>query len=405
VNGHIRSRPSASGTRYQVVTYVGTGTDGKRIAGPCPTFATRKAAKAALVDILTDLRRSGYVKPSRLSVADALAMWLRDGVGIGRAETTVADYGRIVARDILPRFGDVRLPDLSAALISRWQADMLRRGLAAGTVRLRMTCLRSALLWMVDTGLLRESPAERVRMPSKVRARVKPASARQMVALLAETKGTRLYLPCVLAIATGFRAGEILGLRWCDVRFDMRLEDGTTMHLVHLAGQVVSVDGIARRSKTKSSAGVRTVPLPEFAAVILRAERRSRKTEPQTAPICRQANGGVMKPRHLSSGFCGFVKSHKLGPLRFHDLRHGYATLLKDTISMRDLSELLGHSDVQVTMGTYVHADEHPSQRIAAAIDEALAGASDESGRQMDAKSAQIVDLNERRSRKVPAQG
>jgi hypothetical protein len=122
-----------------------------------------------------------------MNVADALAVWVRDGLPCGRRPRTVGTHAGIVEDVLVPRFGRVALSDLSPKSIARWQHDMIRDGLALSTVRQRAGTLRLALAWMVTAGMLAESPANYVRMPRRVK-QVTPAG----VVSLAEWRRRRV---------------------------------------------------------------------------------------------------------------------------------------------------------------------------------------------------------------------
>jgi len=173
--------------------------------------------------------------------------------------------------------------------------------------------------------------------------------------LLRDVQGTWFALPVTMAIATGMRRGEVLGLRWAD------LDAGLTVAHIRRSLQVVRGELLFAEPKTKRSR--RSVPLPSLLWPLLRSHRRQQADRRRSAKawedrdlVVDRGDGGPVNPGTLSSGWHRFCRLQGLPPVRFHDLRHGHATLmLLQGVHPKVVSERLGHASIGITLDTYSH--------------------------------------------------
>ena len=183
-----------------------------------------------------------------------------------------------------------------------------------------------------------------------------------------------------LALATGLRRGEILGLRWSDVDLARR-----TLTVAQSLEQTATGGLRFKAPKTKRSR--RTIALSPAVVEELQAHRAKRAADRLALGLGRDAAGLVftrvdgdpIRPDGVTRMFAGIVKRAKIRPISFHGLRHTHATdLLRAQVHPKIASERLGHSSIAVTMDTYSHAilglQEDAAQRIDAALRRALSG-------------------------------
>jgi integrase len=195
----------------------------------------------------------------------------------------------------------------------------------------------------------------------------------QAQTFLSQVAGDRLEALYVLALATGARQGELLGLRWEDVD----LEAGR-LAIRHTLSRI---DGSLGDPKT--ARGRRTVPLPPFVVTSLREHRR-RQLEQRLAAGRRWVDGGfvfttrtgtALHSKNVLRAFQAALERAALPRVRFHDLRHSAATLLlAQGVSIHEVSWMLGHASIAITADTYGHASEASERRTAAAMQAALTG-------------------------------
>lgn len=339
-------------------------------------FASREAARAAL-------RRTRGDEPGAAGAVWTVGGWLQqwlDGRTRLRARTRVG-YAEHIDRYLNPYLGGVPLEELTPALVrqafERISCHTTPRGalLSAATVQRVRATLRAALNTVVRERLLASNPAKGLRLDNGGSARPvvwtdqavaewrhggdRPAVAvwtvEQTRAFLDFVSGHRLYALFHLVVMTGLRRGEVVGLRWEDVD----LARGT----VGVVRQLQSHPGQGMvESEPKSAASRRTLMLDHTTLGVLRRHRHGQQTQaaergldwdPQ-GYVFTAVRGGPMAPERLSRLFRTLNTKSGLPPVRFHDLRHGAATLaLAAGVELKVVQAMLGHASIVLTADTY----------------------------------------------------
>jgi integrase len=186
--------------------------------------------------------------------------------------------------------------------------------------------------------------------------------------LLHVFRDSNLYPIVHLAIFTGMRRSEILGLRWRDVDLDR-----STIQVVQTLHQLR--DKSFRIEQPKSAAGRRQVKLSPMCVDVLRAHRRARSTIDPDALVFTARTGRQYSPDTLSQRFSRIVRPAGFD-IRFHDLRHTHASLLlAEGVPVRTVADRLGHSTAQITLDVYAHTLPGGDQAAANLLDRVLASA------------------------------
>lgn len=241
--------------------------------------------------------------------------------------------------------------DVQALLVAKRKA-----GLSARRVQYLRACLRTALNQALRWGLVSRNAAALTNPPKMERYEIRPWTIQQARAFLEYTKADRLQALYALALATGARQGELLALRWEHVD----LEAGT----VRIEGTLQRIDGALTVCPPKTERSRRTINLPGLLIDSLRAHHARQLRECLQVENGWQATGFVFttafgQPLDASSvthRFQKLVAEAKLPRQRFHDLRHGCASfLLAQGTPARVVMEILGHSQISLTLNTYSH--------------------------------------------------
>jgi len=327
------------------------------------------------------MNSGAYVEPTRETVGSFLNRWLADYARVKVAPTTFERYEEIVRLHLIPVLGHHPLAKLQPLHIQGYYTRALKSGrrrseggLSAQTVLHHHRVLREALQQAVRWLLLARNPADAVEPPRPSRKETRVICAQEAAELLSHVEGTRLYVPVLLAVTTGMRRGEILGLRWRDVNFDASvLAVRQTLEETKGAG--------LRFKQPKTQKGRRTVALPAITVERLR-QHRALQAETRLALgsgyqdgdlVCAMHDGTPWKPSNFSYTFRVVALRLGLTDLRFHDLRHSHATeLLRSGIHPKIVSERLGHSTVGITLDTYSHVLPDMQEQAAATVDDAL---------------------------------
>jgi integrase len=222
--------------------------------------------------------------------------------------------------------------------------------------------------------LLGRNVARLAQPPSPERQEIRPWTDVEARAFLAVCRSHRLHALFAVALGLGLRRGELLGLRWVDVDFATgQLRVWQTLQRVRGEG-VVFGPPKSRRSR-------RVLTMPAVVSSALRQHRERQQAERAAAGerwtdsglVFTTATGGHLEPRNLNTTFGRLLGRAGVRPIRLHDLRHTCATLLLSRgVSPRMVMDILGHSQIAVTMNTYGHAIPAMQHEAAGHMDAAL---------------------------------
>lgn len=339
--------------------------DGKRrrtsFYGP-----TRLSVERALRDAQHDSERGLPVHTSSPTLERFLSDW--QAAASARWKPATAARYRQVCANLAGRLGRIRLTDLQPSDVSAMMGRMAQEGYKPRTIAIVRAVLRAALTDAERWGLLSRNVARLTDAPLVPRPAPKTMEPVEVAEVLAAFVGTEIENLVTLALWTGLRESELIGLRWSDISLERR-EITVTGALNRLAGVTV-------RGEVKTAAGLRTVSLGEPAIKALLAEQarqQERRTEagsrwrPQIPDLVfTDAGGAPLVGSTVTSRFQRGLRKAGLDPLRFHHLRHLHGSLLLASgVDLATVSHMLGHGSVAITASTY--AGILPSLRTDAA--------------------------------------
>lgn len=320
---------------------------GQRIRGSVSGYPTEAAARKAM----TEARgKSSSTRPRRRgeTVGPFLERWLEEVVRVKRREKTYWGYRSIVELHVTPALGGVVLTSLDRGTVQRWVDG---QDAAPLTVRHRLDCLRSALSQAVRWDMIARNPARDIVLPAVRKRPVRALSFDDAQRIVEATEGEWFGPLVVAALYTGLRQGELLGLRLDDVT-----DDAITVHnaLARLPGQHGTRYVL---DAPKSSSSRRTVPLVGPAPDTLRAARRRALTQPNPHRLVfPRPDGRPIDGTRLTQDFQASLARAGLPRMRWHDLRHGWVSLmLASGVPLAEISPLAGHSGIAITADTYAH--------------------------------------------------
>lgn len=360
---------------------------------------TKREADKRLRELITQFEKGNIINPEKLTVGEWLDRWLGDATK-SLVPKTVDGYRSIIENHLKPHLGNVPLSKLHPANLQAFYNLMLAEGrrdnkkskgrkLSGTTVKNIHRVIHSALTEAVRLELVHRNVADAVRAP-RDETREKPYIPQEkLTELLNAVDGTLLFVPTMVAVCTGMRLGEILGLRWADVA----LEQGTIV--------VRQALGVRRKSefaglpegnvpkkgrneaylklpKTKKSR--RTIDIPQMLVELLKKHRLQQKKDRLAAGECYQdhdlvccwGDGAPLLLSTFSGAFSKKVRETGLD-INFHGLRHSHATwLFQAGAHAKAVSERLGHSKVGITLDLYTHAVPDMQKNLAKRVDEML---------------------------------
>jgi integrase len=336
---------------------------------------TRKGVAEKLAKAMADRDGGLIFDAGKITVAEYLDRWLADSV---RGTVRVSTYERhegIIRVHIKPSLGRVELKKLTPAHVRSLYSEKLDAGLAPATVRKIHSTLHKALSQAISDGIVPRNAAD-VKAPRPTPEEMHPLSEDEARAFLetAREAGDRFEALYVLAISTGLRRGELLGLRWDDVDLERRM--------LRVGRALVREGGRHTLGETKTRRGRRQINLTPRTVNALRTHRKKQLEEKMRHAglykdcglIFASGVGTSMNPENLvKRSFKPLLERASLPEIRFHDLRHNCATLLLGRgVHPKFVQEHLGHATIAMTLDTYSHYLPSMGDQAAGAMESAL---------------------------------
>lgn len=363
--------------RWQLRWYVGQTPEGReRYAYETFTGSKREAERRWAEEDARRRQVSG-VDAARLTVAEFCARWMADHKVRHLRASTSRSYTAMLDHYVVPTLGARRLSKLTVldvqAAVRTWEQGPRYDGRPGHpgprTVHYALTVLRASLQDAVRWQLIPQNPASLAQATPVVPHQRVWWSADQAALFLAQTTNVYGAIAWQLALLTGLREAEILGLRWQDIEWEERALRVRQIRLRHAD----SPDALFGPPKTARSA--RTLALAGATITLLRAHRQAQRLQRIAAgPAWQDCDlvvaTGLGTPWSDSNVRRAFYAAIAQVPgiprITFHDLRHTHASLLRaQGTDIRVIADRLGHVQVSFTLQTYAHADLN-DQRTAA---------------------------------------
>jgi integrase len=248
--------------------------------------------------------------------------------------------------------------------------EMIERGLSARTVRYTHAVLRSAMRQALQWRLLLETPADGVKIPQQPRGEMRSFTVEQAQIFLKAALATPHDPVLAVALTTGMRPSEYLGLRWQDIDW--------ARETVSVVRSLRRLDGRWCFCDTKRSRSRRPIKLQRWIVALLRDLQPT--AQPQDLDthdlVFRTPSGQPINSDYLAKHFRSILDLAGLPRMRLYDLRHSAATIaLAVGVSPKVVSEQLGHASTAFTLDTYAHVLPHMQDEAAARVEAMLFGA------------------------------
>ena len=319
-------------------------------------------AKELLKELLGKIDESDgtFIEGEKLMLNEYLDRWLDAAARPRLAERTFIDYKDLLTRYVRHEIGNTKLAKVNALMIQKLYSDMQARGLSPRVVRYTHAVLSSALKQAVKWGLLMRNPASLVELPKQTRKEMQALSPDDAAKFLEAAKDDRWGIVFALALMTGMRPEEYLGLQWKDIDFDQGIVTIQRTLVWRRKG------GGWYFGEPKTNRSRRNIPIPFSLVSALRDHKRYQAEQRMKAGpnyhalelVFATPDGGPLMPQNLyRRHFKPILKRAGLSPtIRMYDLRHSCATLLLAAdINPKVVSERLGHSTVTLTLDVYSH--------------------------------------------------
>ena len=341
----------------------------------CKTYygKTRKEVQEQLKTALHEQQQSTLLNVPRQTVEQFLRYWLEDVHKPSIRVRTYVRYEGMLRLHFIPVLGHLQLLKLSPQHIQALYAQKLKEGLSTNTVNVLHAILHKAFDHAVRLNLLPRNLCDVVSPPRTEEHEIQSLSLEQVQQLLTAAQDHHLEALFVLALMTGMRRGELLALKWQDVNFAE-----STLY-VRRACIEVTGRGIIE-TEPKTAKGRRSIHLPPLAIEALKKHRANQVEVRRKAEIWQErdlifctSRGTPFIATYLHGVFKALLKKANLPDMRFHDLRHSAATLLLGMgTHPKVVQELLGHSQISMTMDIYSHVMPGMQKDALTKLNEAL---------------------------------
>ena len=353
--GSIRKRPDGRWEgRYTAGRAPETGkTVYKNVLGK-----TQAEVKAKLKQAIQENADVDTLKAAQYTVGQWMDVWFENYAKIKVRPSSHQTYRGYIDNHIKPNIGKIPLSKLTTLelqklykkLLSRGRVNRIEakgqpKGLSPKTVRNIHQVISSAMDFAKAQKLIAVNPTDGCALPKLEHKEMKTLPVEQLASFLREAKESGVFEMYYIELATGLRRGELLGLKW----EDLDLEQGT----LRVQRQVSRINGEVVEAPLKTKNSYRTISLGGDAVGILKEQKKKCGCSEYVFP---SPTGGPISPDSVIQMLHRVLKRAGLPKVRFHDLRHTFATVaLQNGVDIKTVSGMLGHYSAGFTLDTYAH--------------------------------------------------
>lgn len=321
-----------------------------------------------------EVNQGTYTAPQRMTVGQWLDIWQRDYLGAIKL-STADGYIRSVRNHLKPALGAIRLDQLRPHDVQGFVNGL--EGLTPSTVRYHHQVLHTALKKAVELNYIPRNPAARCELPRVEQEEVHPLNDEQAAALLAAAKDTNVEHLLAVALFTGLRQSELLGLTWDAIDFTV----GVIRVNKQLARAAYRTEGPFQSPKSGKAPTI--TPAPAVMAALRKQRARQSETQLKAGPfwdnpyglVFTTETGAPFNQRRADNGFHKALAAAGLSGFHFHSLRHTYAVnALRAGEDIKTVQANLGHATAAFTLDKYGHFTEQMARDSAARMERFIKG-------------------------------
>lgn len=359
MKGYIRKRAKDS---YTISVYIGIDSITKKKKYNYYTVrGTSKQAENFLIEKLNELNNGIFVDSKNMTFNEYLDYWFNQCCLSQLKPSTYESYKRNIDKHIVSVLGSIKLKNLKPLHLQSFYTNRLNLGLSKTSVKYLHRIIHRALNQAVKWQLISTNVSDNVDIPKPDKYIAQILNAYEVTKLLNAVKNTNIYLPVLLAISTGMRRGEVLGLTWKNVDIDNSI--------ITITQAIVPTNNGIEITTPKTKNSIRRISIPETLKTVLAKYKKKSSCE----YVCSNEFNELIKPSYLNHKFKEILLDNNLPEIRFHDLRHSHASLLvSQGVQPKIISERLGHSNINITMDLYSHVYDATNIEVANNFDKFL---------------------------------
>ncbi|MCM3079576.1 site-specific integrase [Brevibacillus invocatus] len=370
---------------WLLVVEAGYDSNGKRIKKTKTVKGMgKREAEKELAKFVTEVEAGQYIAPEKMTFTAFVGEWREKYAKSELSAKTLENYLIQINNRLIPEFGHLRLDQIKPLHIVTFLRNLQQDGgrkdgkegkLSSGMIEYVHRVLKNVFNRAVDWKVIKTSPMEGLKKPKVEQAEMSVYDEEEVQRLFLALEKEKIMwrVMITLALTTGLRRGELLGLEWKHID----LETGT-IDVKQSLSFVKEIGYQIKEPKTKNS--VRKVAMPPSVIHEVKAlKMQSAKERMHSGNLWEGGehffvfsswNGKPLYPSSVKTWWSRFIKRNALRYIRFHDLRHTSATLLINKgVHAKIISERLGHANILTTMNIYGHALRSADQEAAKHFD------------------------------------
>lgn len=351
-----------------LLTFADESTKTQQHAG----FKTKREANASRDEVIGQLHSGTYIVYGKIKVGEFMNFWLEDIMRPRITDDSYLGYRNAIKNYIIPQIGKMYMSTLNQGYIRKLYKTVTDR--SVHIARIVRTVMKTSLAYALSKNVLAVNPADGINLPKNVKKteyRVlklderKTLTLAQVQKLIEASKETPIHMQILFAVLMGLRRSEINGLKYSDVDYIHR-----TLKVERQLGKKPNSKvedcelGMLTKQeiKTKTPAGVRELPIPDYVFEAILEERKiyekNRRRRPKAFRdwnyICCSTYGNPRSKGYHQKYYKELLKSLDFPDIHFHQLRNTYTTiLLKNSFNAKGVSHLLGHSKEIISVDVY----------------------------------------------------
>ncbi len=326
------------------------------------TGRTQAEAKAKLNELKKERDLGFNLSFNNMLLSEWLSIWMKD-YRISIKNSTKSSYKAMINNHLIPCIGWKKLSKLKGEDVQKMYNQLYMDGLSPKTIKNIHGILHKAMEQALSLGYLVKNPCNACELPRIKKADIRPIGSDQLKTFCEAIKGDEYEELFLVALFTGLRQSELIGLTWDCVNFHtgwLRVYRQLHIDTYEHKGRYVFTD--LKNGKERSF-----VPIPAVLNILKKIKQRQEEQKVKCGGLWNNENNLVFTNNYgsnrssttVSHHFKNIVKSIGLNEMRFHDLRHSFATLSMEAESdLKTISQTMGHYSVSFTMDVYGHVTD-----------------------------------------------
>jgi integrase len=329
-------------------------------------FNTKKECEKACAAAVLEIENGKYIYNKEVTFGYFIASYLEEKKRTIRDNTYIS-YKQRIDSYMMPTFGNMRLDQITERHVNQWLNKLLEK-LSSGVAVDVFKMFRQLLDKAKRKRLIIENPAAEIETPKYQRKKMSVWTKEEFNRFLKAAEDSHYYIVFYLALATGMRQSEILGLKWEAINWENETIS-VRSSLQQKTGQLVDL--------TKTESSTRTIAINSNDIAVLKRYRNYQiqlrlklgSAWPASDLVCTSELGNPCTAKNVLRAFYAYTKKAGNKQITFHELRHTHATtLFSEGLETGIIQERLGHKSIDVTMDIYSHVLPHMQKKAAAII-------------------------------------